>query len=310
MLSRFRAVSCFLLLASVMATCWTIASAGTAVASSRAFRAVETSQSYPWKGNHSCRVQLPEPHGIVTYKEFNTCPPKRVLLVGDSVGLTMGIQMGMNETNWGTLVDTKADLGCGFVTGYERNPTGNGFAAGNPACNQALATWVADERQLKPDAVLVEMGWWDSQPHLINGTIESLGQPGYDAMVSQDIVNFIQQLRTASNAPIFFLSVPWMNPQWPNGQENPAATAASHEEINTLIQAASQSASKVHFIDVSPYVTPSGQYQEEVDGQVCRDPDGIHLYTTVPGTIRYVMTKCGQALQRGVLSKIRTTLGK
>lgn len=66
------------------------------------------------------------------------------------------------------------------------------FAAGNPACNQAVATWVADERQFKPDAVLVEMGWWDSKPHLINGTIESLGQPEYDAMVSQDIVNFIQ----------------------------------------------------------------------------------------------------------------------
>ena len=247
----------------------------------------------------------------MSYKDFNTCPPKRVLLIGDSVGLTMGVQMALNQTNWGTLVDNRADLGCGFVTGYEFF-TGKHFGLQPSACNQSVETWVADERQFKPNAVLVEMGWWDSQPHLINGTTESLGQPGYDAMVSQDVVNFIRQLRTASNVPIFFLSVPWMNPpQWPNGQENPGATAASHQEINAVLQAAAQSASNVHFIDVSPYLTPSGQYQEEVDGQVCRDTDGVHLYTTVPGSkFSYVMTKCGQALEKGVLSKIRTTLGK
>ena len=173
-----------------------------------------------------------------------------------------------------------------------------------------LRIWVADDRQFKAQAVVVEMGWWDSQPHLINGATETLGQPSYDALVSQDIVSFIQHLRTVSNVPIYFLSVPWMSPSlWPNGQEDPGATPASHQEINAVIKAATQSASNVHFIDVTPYVTPSGQYQTDVGGQVCRDPDGVHMYTTT-GTGKYVATKCGRALQSGVLSTIRSALAR
>ena len=49
--------------------------------------------TFPWKGNDpSCEVRLPVP-GFVVYGRFTTCPPKRVLLLGDSVALTMGIQM-------------------------------------------------------------------------------------------------------------------------------------------------------------------------------------------------------------------------
>ena len=47
-----------------------------------------------WKGKSSgCSVQLPSSNGPKSYLTFNTCPPKRGLLVGDSVALTMGIEM-------------------------------------------------------------------------------------------------------------------------------------------------------------------------------------------------------------------------
>jgi GDSL-like Lipase/Acylhydrolase family len=311
MSSGSRAVAC-LLLTSVLAMGILGASESSAFAGSRSQRALVTSRSYPWKGNHStCQIKLPEPNGIVSIKDYNTCPPKRVLLIGDSVGLTMGIQMAINQQNYGTLIDTEAYLGCGFVTGYERNFTGAGFASSPPECDQATTNWAAAERQFKAQAVVVELGWWDSEPHLVNGTTQSLGEPSYDALVSQGITSLIQQLRAKSNVPIYFLSVPWMSPApWPNGQQNPGATAASHQEINALIQAASQSASNVHFIDVSPYITPSGHYQLDVGGQVCRDSEGIHLYTTVSGSTKYVSTKCGQALQKGVFSTIRSALAK
>jgi hypothetical protein len=153
------------------------------------------------------------------------------------------------------------------------------------------------------------MGWWDSFQHLINGNVASLGQPQYDTMMEQQILALIASLRSASAAPIYFLSVPWMNPgPLPNGQQEPAASAASHDEINALIKSAAQSSKSVHFVDISTYITPSGKYEAEVDGGKCRASDGIELYYSSPGALHYVQTQCGKALQKGLLSMIRQAL--
>jgi SGNH domain (fused to AT3 domains) len=283
-----------------------ISASGTLLAT----RTREASLKYPWKGSQApCRVRVPISN-IAVYSKYNTCPPKRVLVIGDSLAVTMAQQMAMGDENFGTLIKIGALLGCGFVTGYEIDSTGRQFSDENAHCNTEVASWVAQERTFKPQAVLVEMGWWDSQQHLINGDVESLADPSYDAMVMQSVLNLIKDLRTASSAPIFFLSVPWMDPPaWPNGQPNPAVTPGSHNEINALIKEATETSSTLHFVDISPYITPSGQYQQDVDGQVCRTADGVHLYANVPGTLyQYKKTKCGEALQEGVLSLVRSTL--
>ncbi len=156
------------------------------------------------------------------------------------------------------------------------------------------------------------MGWWDSLRHLINGKVESLAEPRYDSMVEQRIVDLIHGIRSASAAPIYFLSVPWMDPPaQPNGQQEPGASAASHDKINSLIEAATHSSNGIRFVDVSPYITPSGHYQTDVDGGVCRaSSDGVHLYYGPPNTFDYVQTRCGMALQNGILSMIRQNLAK
>ncbi len=165
-----------------------------------------------WKGKSSgCSVQLPSSNGPKSYLTFNTCPPKRVLLVGDSVALTMGIEMAWHEQNWGTLVDDAALNGCGFVTGDRVDVTGS-FLAMNAHCDTEGAQWVADVKSFKPQAIVIEMGWWDSQEHLINGAVASLGQSGYDAALQQQMVGLVQLLQGATAAPIFLLSVPWMDP--------------------------------------------------------------------------------------------------
>jgi hypothetical protein len=265
--------------------------------------------TFPWKGHDSpCRVRLPS-SSITSYGEFTTCPPKRVLLIGDSVALTMAIQMSLHQEDWGTLVDDGSLIGCGFVTGHSVDYLGT-WVPMNPHCDHEAATWTAAARSFKPQAVVVEMGWWDSLRHLINGHVESLAEPRYDSMVEQQIVDLIRGIRSASSAPMYFLSVPWMDPPaLPNGQEEPGASAASHDEINDLIKAATKSSDGVHFVDVSPYITPSGHYQTDVDGGVCRaSSDGVHLYYGPPNTFDYVQTRCGMALQNGILSMIREDL--
>ncbi len=248
--------------------------------------------------------------GYLTVNEFNTCPPKRVLLIGDSVALTMGIEMVLHEKDWGTLIDDKALTGCGFIVGDDVDPHGV-FTPMASQCNNEDAQWAADARTAQAQAIVVEMGWWDSEPHMISGSVATLTQPGYDTMVEQDILGLITRLRSASSAPIFFLSVPWMDPPaWTNGQQDPAASAAYHNEINDLIESAVRTSSSLHFIDVSPYLTPSGQFQAVVDGQVCRETDGVHLYYRLPTQLSYVYTRCGAALSNGVLSTVREVLAR
>lgn len=224
----------------------------------------------------------------------------------------MGIQMALDQEDWGTIVDIAALNGCGFVTGDDVAFQGR-YTPMDPHCDNEDATWMADIQSFKPQAIVVEMGWWDSFQHMINGGVVSLSQAPFDTMVEQQIQALIHSFRSASTAPIYFLSVPWMNPPaLTGGQPEPAASAASHDEINALLQQAAKSSSGVHFVDVSPYVTPSGRFTTDVGGGICRASDGVHLYYSLryssPGALHYVHTACGKALQRGVLSTIRQNL--
>jgi hypothetical protein len=282
-----------------------------AIASSSHSGTAAAHPTFPWKGQDPpCRVLLPDTR-IAKYGEFTTCPPKRVLLIGDSVALTMGIEMTINQEDWGTVFDDGALIGCGFVTGYRVDYLG-AYVPMDAHCDDEVATWTADALSFKPQAVVVEMGWWDSLQHLINGNVESLSEPQYDSMVEQQIVDVIHGIRSTSTAPIYFLSVPWMDPpRLPNGQQEPGASAASHDKINGLIKTATQSSNGVHFVDISPYITPNGHYQTDVDGGVCRSTsDGVHLYYGPLHTFDYVQTRCGMALQNGILSMIRQGLAK
>jgi hypothetical protein len=269
--------------------------------------------TFPWKGHDpSCKVRLPAA-GSVSYGRFTTCPPKRVLVLGDSVALTMGIQMFLDQEDFGTIVDDAGILGCGFVTGYDvefRSPffPNKRFVPLNAPCNNEAAVWTSDVRSFQPQAIVTEMGWWDSYRHLINGKVSFLTQPQYDSLVEQRILGLIHSLRSVTGAPIYFLSVPWMQPAaLQNGQPEPAASTASHNEINSLIRLAAQSSTTTHFVDISRYITPAGHFQADVGGGICRTSDGIHLYNG-SGKSHSVHTECGKALQRGVLSMIRQDL--
>ena len=276
--------------------------------STRPATQASTKAEYPWKGGGTaCAIRLPI-HGIITYKLFTTCPPKKVLFIGDSIGLTMGIQMSLNQSNWGTLIDNASLNGCGFITGYSLEVLGQ-ITAMNPRCADAAEYWEKTAHLFRPQAIVIELGWEDSFQHLINGQLTSLNQLSYVQMLEQHIKSLVAGLRAVSSSPIYFLSVPWSNPgTLPNGQPEPAASATSHDDINTVIKAIASSSKNVHFVDISRYITPSGKYATDVDGAVCRGTDGVELYFSAPGAVRYVQTRCGKALQRGVLSIIRKAL--
>jgi len=228
---------------------------------------------------------------------FTTCPPKKVLLVGDSLAFTLGIGMLSDEQRYGVELADAGILGCAFTTTgqLDVNGTWQGQSAG---CPTALQQWAQDERTLHAQAVVVELGYRDQFDWRIHGKTEHLGQPAFDASVQKQIDQYVKVLG-AGGVPVVFLSVPFTHPpDLPNGSPAPAASPARHAIINSMLTSAARLDPRhVRVIDIDKTVSPGDHYQAKVDGQLCRF-DGIHFSIF-----------CSEVLQPNVLGTVRETLG-
>jgi peptidoglycan/LPS O-acetylase OafA/YrhL len=258
-----------------------------------------------WQGTAEpgCRYPIPAFH---TDPLFHTCPPVKVLFVGDSIALTIGVESTIGEEHYGVRIGGGVLLGCSFMTAGESDELGQGYGRPSPPCLSELSTWRQDLRTFNPQAVVVEMGYWDEMNWLWGSAdYVHLGVPSFDAALRQRVAQVVQEL-SAGGRPVVLLTVPWVDPgPWPNGEVEPQATAVRHQLINqVLASVAAAHPGSVHVFDVSPYVTPSGQYQSEVGGEICRASDGIHLFIG-PVSGPYSQTVCGADLQAALLPFVR-----
>ena len=141
---------------------------------------------------------------------FHTCPPKRVLLIGDSLAFSLGLGQMIEERHYGVEIANAAILGCAFHTGGELNVSGT-WQSPPPACSGALGQWRREERAFDAQAVIIELGYRDEFDWRSHGKAMHLGQPAFDASVRAGIERYVQVLG-AGHTPILFLSVPFADP--------------------------------------------------------------------------------------------------
>jgi hypothetical protein len=267
-----------------------------------------TTSSVPirFTGNPSvtCRVRLAVPSMGPVFGVFHTCPPERVMLIGDSVSQSLGFQLALHEERYGVELQNDAELGCGFITTGLIGAPGS-WSDFNPVCYTAVQTWRREAATFHPQVVVLEMGWWDSMDHLINGEDVYLGEPSYDSYLVQTIDQVIDEV-DASGAKVVLLSVPWMlPPPWPNGEEMPAALSYRHFMINKMLQTAvAERPGRAYFFDIAPEVTPAGHFEADVGGSICRTSDGIHFYWG-HNVFKVPATSCGEKLQAALLPWLR-----
>jgi peptidoglycan/LPS O-acetylase OafA/YrhL len=230
-------------------------------------------------------------------KTFQTCPPKRVLLVGDSLSFTLGVPWLQDEERYGVKLADAGILGCAFTTQGEIDVAGTweGQSAG---CPNALQTWAAEKRALHAQAVVVELGYRDQFDWKIGGQVVHLGQAKFDANVQAQIERLIKVLG-AGGTKILFLSVPYTHPpEQANGSPAPAASPARHAQINSRLEAAARRHPKsVSVLDIDQTVSPGDHYNAKVNGQLCRF-DGVHF-----------SAYCSDLLEPRVLGEVRKMLG-
>jgi hypothetical protein len=231
--------------------------------------------------------------GSHTRVTFHTCPPKKVMLIGDSLAFSLGLGQMIEEHNYGVELANAAILGCSFHTGGELNVSGT-WESPPTGCPDALGQWRRDERAFRPQAVIVELGYRDEFDWRAHGKVMHLGQPAFDAGVEAQIERYVQVLG-AGHTPILFLSVPFADPRpQPDGSPSPAGSPARHALINSLLQtAAAGDPTEVRVLNIDHVVSPGRQYQREVNGKLCRF-DGIHF-----------AIYCSQLVAPDVLSAVR-----
>ena len=230
-------------------------------------------------------------------KTFNTCPPKRVLMVGDSLAFTLGVPWLTNEERYGVQLENAAVLGCAFTTQGELDVDGT-WEAQSTGCATAPEDWAKEASAMNAQMVVVELGYRDQLNWKINGHVVHLGQPAFDAYVQNQINRFVT-LMAADGRKVLFLSIPYTSPpNEPDGSPAPAADPARHTLINSMLEtAARRHPSKVSVLNIDQTVSPGNHFNAKVNGQLCRF-DGVHF-----------SAYCSELLEPRVLGEVRKLLG-
>ncbi len=231
-------------------------------------------------------------------KTFQTCPPKRVLVIGDSLAFTLGLPMMDDEDRYGVQISNAALLGCAFSTKGQLDV--NGTWEDPPAgCTTALSQWAGDVERVHAQEVVVELGYRDEFDWRWDGKTVHLGMPAFDAYLRRQIDRYVQILGRGG-VKVLFLSVPYTHPpDRADGTPAPAASATRHAQINAMLQAeARRHPGTVQVLDVDRTVSPDNRYDARVKGQLCRF-DGIHFSVF-----------CAKLLEPAVLGEARRQLSR
>ena len=209
-------------------------------------------------------------------KTFTTCPPKRVLVVGDSLAFTLGLPMMDDEQSYGVQISNAALLGCAFSTRGQLDVNGT-FEDPPAGCLTALEQWESDVQRVHAQEVVVELGYRDEFDWRWGNQTVHLGLPSFDAYLQHQIDQFVSVL-TRGGVKVLFLSVPYTHPpDRADGTPAPAASPDRHAEINAMLDGeAKRHPGSVRVLDVDRTVSPDNRYDARVKGQLCRF-DGIHF---------------------------------
>ena len=188
--------------------------------------------------------------------------------VGDSLAWYEGYFTSISYT--GYRIDNGSIPGCGATNGAEMQM----WAAPGvdvpslPACAawEAQMEWVS--HRYHPDAVVIQLGYWEEQTRLWGGHYVNLSDPAYAAYIEENLERAVS-IAHADGAAVILNTSPYFGDGTPNWIVN---------DFNTLVAAvAAHNPSFVTVLNVNHIVSPNGTYAQNVAGVPVREADNVHL---------------------------------
>jgi peptidoglycan/LPS O-acetylase OafA/YrhL len=207
--------------------------------------------------------------------------PLRVLLVGDSVGLSMGWGFENEGPGLELSVWNRGGLGCGLLSvDEERNDSGEWVSSRADLCKQWRSTWPADVQSFQPDVVVMLFGPWDTLDLNVGGRLLEVGTPEWHAYAWDQLQSAVDTL-SSGGAKVILLTSPCFKAR---DMALTPTIGGLHlrtwpvEPLNDLYREFEQQhPDEVTVVDLDGFVCPGGEYCDlTIDGAKMRY-DGVHF---------------------------------
>ena len=230
--------------------------------------------------------------------------PIRVLLVGDSQALTLGIglqaALTANPGKYDIRMLNEGILGCGVADGTTGIDGGTTFNVGLPCtpdpqsgkcppggvfgpkqnvpCQPWTSAWKDWVHQLKPNVVVLLAGGGEVLDREYKGHLTNILHPAFAAYVKSQLEKAVR-IATAGGALMVFMTKPCQSTgEQPDGDPWPSDSSVRQNAYNSLLrEVAAEHPNQVYVQDLNAYVCPGGKFAEDLDGVPVRQPDGVHF---------------------------------
>ncbi len=250
--------------------------------------------------------------------------PVRVMLVGDSTALTLGVGLAAVESHWHIDQSNLAILGCGVDQGSSVWDDSQGqlenLAIADP-CRlvpkkgyvpwpTAWSEWI---RSVKPNVVVLLAGRWEVDDRTYLGHRTNILHAAYATYTKHQLEEAVR-IGTSTGARMVLMTAPcYSEGEQLNGDPWPQDAIARVQKYNTLVRAVgAEFPSQVSVQDLYALTCPGGKFMPTLDGKPLRGADGVH-FSPAPGggallapqilplweTLGHEQEAAGGAVQRG-----------
>jgi peptidoglycan/LPS O-acetylase OafA/YrhL len=202
----------------------------------------------------------------------------RVVLLGDSMALTLGEGLGTDANAWGIAFDNQGAIGCDLDPDSTVNIEGSITEAAQ-GCVGWPTKWKALVDERDPDVVAIELGRWEVSDRIIDGKWSAIGEKAWDDLYASELSRAITIL-SSKGAHIALFTLPYIlqTTDAPNGTPWDINQPVRTNDYNALIRrVAARFPKKVTVIDLNKMLDPKGVYTSYLDGIRVRNVDDEHL---------------------------------
>ena len=248
------------------------------------------------------RVAFPLPAGLTASQHAALqragaygAHPVRLLVLGDSIALTLGMGLSVDaRKQYGVTVTDDATEGCDLDPQLQVFTSGAAGPA-TPGCDNWRGLWPFVVAGQRPQVVALGLGRWEVADHLLDGHWVHIGEPAWNRHLTRDLQSAVAILHSFG-AKVMLLTMPYVDPsdRQSNGRAWSENSPVRVQAYNTLVrQVAAAHPGVVTVIDLNRMLSPGGVYTASVSGIDVRSSDGIHV--SVEG---------GELLQRQILPTV------
>jgi hypothetical protein len=205
--------------------------------------------------------------------------PVRLLVLGDSIAMTLGMGLSVNaQQRYGVSLTDDASIGCDLDPQLQVVTSGT-VGPATPGCDNWRALWPFVIAGQRPQVVALGLGRWEVTDHLLDGRWVHIGEPAWNDHLTADLQSAIAILHSFG-AKVVLLTMPYVDPsnRQPDGQPWPENTPARVQAYNALVQQVARTdPGVVSVLDLNRMLSPGGVFAASLSGVDVRSADGIHI---------------------------------